>query len=73
MNSSEAEIEAQEGVDVVEEAVEGDKVKLDKEMDKVEVREAAAPPLTVQTGHLCAPGKNQSKIPKCLYFAWILF
>ena len=49
--------------------MEGDKVKLDKEMDKVEVREAAAPPLTVQTGHLCAPGKNQSKIPKCLYFA----
>ena len=58
MNSSEAEIEAQEGVDVEEEVVEdreedkGDKVKV------VEVKEAAAPPLTVQTGHLCAPGKK---------------
>ena len=32
----------------------GDKVKV----KVVEVKEAAAPPLTVQTGHLCAPGQN---------------
>ena len=32
----------------------GDKAKV-----KVgEVKGAAAPPLTVQTGHLCAPGQN---------------